>query len=196
MAAAEAAAEAASSSKGKGSGMSLEAEFDLYSDRHKVRVQRAPAARRPLASPLLPALPRAPTHPRSRPPSLPPLPPPVPPVLQGQYALRKLYHESDRVVLVLYTAPTCGPCRTLKPILSKVVDEYAGKVCARARVCVLWGVVVVVVVCVCGIVGVWEGRGARVRGEKAGRAAPPAATARRALTPPHPPLPPPPLVRP
>eukprot|EP00899_Mesostigma_viride_P023951 jgi/Mesvir1/4740/Mv05532-RA.1 len=47
---------------------------------------------------------------------------------QGQYALRKLYHETDRLLGVLYTAPTCGPCRTLKPILSKVVDEYADKV--------------------------------------------------------------------
>ncbi|XP_051151564.1 thioredoxin reductase NTRC [Andrographis paniculata] len=43
---------------------------------------------------------------------------------RGQYALRKLYHESPRLVCVLYTAPTCGPCRTLKPILSKVIDEY------------------------------------------------------------------------
>lgn len=37
-----------------------------------------------------------------------------------QYALRKLYHESPRLLGVLYTSPTCGPCRTLKPILNKV----------------------------------------------------------------------------
>lgn len=43
---------------------------------------------------------------------------------KGQYALRKLYHESPRLLCVLYTAPTCGPCRTLKPILNKVVDEF------------------------------------------------------------------------
>ncbi|XP_056158859.1 thioredoxin reductase NTRC isoform X2 [Syzygium oleosum] len=43
---------------------------------------------------------------------------------RGQYALRKLYHESPRLVCVLYTAPTCGPCRTLKPILGKVIDEF------------------------------------------------------------------------
>ncbi|OIV92315.1 hypothetical protein TanjilG_10525 [Lupinus angustifolius] len=43
---------------------------------------------------------------------------------KGQYALRKLYHESPRLICVLYTAPTCGPCRMLKPILSKVIDEY------------------------------------------------------------------------
>ncbi|KAL4428113.1 hypothetical protein ABPG75_002202 [Micractinium tetrahymenae] len=47
---------------------------------------------------------------------------------RGQFALRKLYHESTRLIVVLYTAPTCGPCRTLKPILGKVMDEYAGKV--------------------------------------------------------------------
>ncbi|KAK9671083.1 hypothetical protein RND81_12G005500 [Saponaria officinalis] len=43
---------------------------------------------------------------------------------KGQYALRKLYHESPRLICVLYTSPTCGPCRTLKPILNKVIDEY------------------------------------------------------------------------
>ncbi|KAI3850591.1 hypothetical protein MKX03_024126 [Papaver bracteatum] len=43
---------------------------------------------------------------------------------KGQYALRKLYHESPRLICVLYTSPTCGPCRTLKPILSKVIDEF------------------------------------------------------------------------
>ncbi|KAL7097873.1 hypothetical protein ACP275_10G171000 [Erythranthe tilingii] len=43
---------------------------------------------------------------------------------RGQYALRKLYHESPRLICVLYTSPTCGPCRTLKPILSKVIEEF------------------------------------------------------------------------
>ncbi|PAN15229.1 hypothetical protein PAHAL_2G473400 [Panicum hallii] len=43
---------------------------------------------------------------------------------KGQYALRKIYHESPRLICVIYTSPTCGPCRTLKPILSKVIDEY------------------------------------------------------------------------
>lgn len=47
---------------------------------------------------------------------------------KGQYALRKLYHDASRPMMVLYTAPTCGPCRTLKPILSGVADEYAGKI--------------------------------------------------------------------
>ncbi|MEB3293289.1 MAG: thioredoxin-disulfide reductase [Synechococcales bacterium] len=46
----------------------------------------------------------------------------------GGYALRKLYHESDRVLLVKYASPTCGPCHTLKPILNKVVDEFEGKI--------------------------------------------------------------------
>ncbi|XP_057819209.1 thioredoxin reductase NTRC isoform X2 [Cryptomeria japonica] len=43
---------------------------------------------------------------------------------KGQYALRKLYHESPRLICVLYTAPTCGPCRSLKPIINKVIDEF------------------------------------------------------------------------
>ena len=47
---------------------------------------------------------------------------------RGQFALRKLYHESDRVLLVMYSQPSCGPCRSLKPVLSKVVDEFPGKV--------------------------------------------------------------------
>lgn len=47
---------------------------------------------------------------------------------RGQYALRRLYHESDRLIVVLYTSPSCGPCRTLKPIFNAVVDEYKGKV--------------------------------------------------------------------
>ena len=46
----------------------------------------------------------------------------------GGYALRKLYHESDRLIVVKYASPTCGPCHTLKPILSKVVDEFEGKI--------------------------------------------------------------------
>ena len=47
---------------------------------------------------------------------------------RGQFALRKLYHDSPRPLMVMYTAPTCGPCRRLKPILAKLVDEYGGGV--------------------------------------------------------------------
>jgi thioredoxin reductase (NADPH) len=46
----------------------------------------------------------------------------------GGYALRKLFHESDRLLLVKYVSPGCGPCHTLKPILNKVVDEFDGKI--------------------------------------------------------------------
>jgi len=46
----------------------------------------------------------------------------------GGYALRKLFHESDRLLMVKYVAPGCGPCHTLKPILDKVVDEFDGKI--------------------------------------------------------------------
>ncbi|MBF2079266.1 MAG: thioredoxin-disulfide reductase [Synechococcales cyanobacterium T60_A2020_003] len=47
---------------------------------------------------------------------------------EGGYALRKLYHESDRLIVVKYASPTCGPCHTLKPILSKVIDEFGDQV--------------------------------------------------------------------
>ena len=46
----------------------------------------------------------------------------------GGYALRKLFHEGDRLMMVKYVSPTCGPCKTLKPMLDKVVDEYEGKI--------------------------------------------------------------------
>jgi len=46
----------------------------------------------------------------------------------GGYALRKLYHESDRLIMVKYSAPTCGPCHTLKPMLEKVVNEFEGQI--------------------------------------------------------------------
>ncbi|MBD2006656.1 MULTISPECIES: thioredoxin-disulfide reductase [Cyanophyceae] len=47
---------------------------------------------------------------------------------EGGYALRKLYHNSDRLLMVKYVSPNCGPCHTLKPILNKVVDEFDGKI--------------------------------------------------------------------
>lgn len=46
----------------------------------------------------------------------------------GQVALRRLYHESKRPLVVMYTSPGCGPCRSLKPIVSKLADEYSDKV--------------------------------------------------------------------
>jgi thioredoxin reductase (NADPH) len=46
----------------------------------------------------------------------------------GGYALRRLFHESDRLIMVKYSSPTCGPCHSLKPILQKVVDEFDGKI--------------------------------------------------------------------
>lgn len=46
----------------------------------------------------------------------------------GGYALRKLFHESDRLLVVKYVAPGCGLCHTLKPILNKVVDDFDGRI--------------------------------------------------------------------
>ena len=46
----------------------------------------------------------------------------------GEFALRRLYHESDRLLIVKYSSPHCGPCHTLKPIMDAVVQEYEGRV--------------------------------------------------------------------
>jgi thioredoxin reductase (NADPH) len=46
----------------------------------------------------------------------------------GGLALRKLYHSSDRLLIVKYVSPNCGPCHQLKPILNQVIDEYDGKI--------------------------------------------------------------------
>jgi thioredoxin reductase (NADPH) len=46
---------------------------------------------------------------------------------EGGIALRKLYHETDKLILVKYTTPECGPCHILKPILKKVTDEFVGQ---------------------------------------------------------------------
>jgi thioredoxin reductase (NADPH) len=43
---------------------------------------------------------------------------------RGQFALRKLYHESDAPIAVLFGSPSCGPCRALKPILAKTAAEF------------------------------------------------------------------------
>ena len=45
---------------------------------------------------------------------------------KGGYALRKLYHDSPRPVLVVYTSPSCGPCHVLKPQLKRILDELGG----------------------------------------------------------------------
>jgi thioredoxin reductase (NADPH) len=47
---------------------------------------------------------------------------------KGGYALRKLYHDSEKPLLVVYTSPSCGPCHVLKPQLKRVIDELAGAV--------------------------------------------------------------------
>ena len=46
---------------------------------------------------------------------------------KGSYALRRLYHESAKPLLVVYTSPTCGPCHVLKPQLKRVLSELEGK---------------------------------------------------------------------
>ena len=46
---------------------------------------------------------------------------------KGSYALRKLYHDSNRPLLVVYTSPSCGPCHVLKPQIKRVLDELQGE---------------------------------------------------------------------
>ncbi len=46
---------------------------------------------------------------------------------KGSYALRKLYHDSNRPLLVVYTSSACGPCYVLKPQLRRVLEELEGK---------------------------------------------------------------------
>ncbi len=47
---------------------------------------------------------------------------------KGSYALRKLYHESSKLLLVVYTSKSCGPCHILKPQLKRVLEEIGGEV--------------------------------------------------------------------
>ena len=46
---------------------------------------------------------------------------------KGGYALRKLYHDSDKPLLVVFTSPSCGPCHVLKPQLKRVLNELEGR---------------------------------------------------------------------
>lgn len=46
---------------------------------------------------------------------------------KGAYALRRLYHESNNPLLVVYTSPSCGPCHVLKPQLKRVLNDLEGK---------------------------------------------------------------------
>ena len=46
---------------------------------------------------------------------------------KGSFALRKLYHDSSKPLLVVYTSPSCGPCHVLKPQLKRVLNELGGQ---------------------------------------------------------------------
>jgi thioredoxin reductase (NADPH) len=46
---------------------------------------------------------------------------------KGSYALRKLYHDSNKPLLVIYSSPSCGPCHVLKPQLKRVLSELDGQ---------------------------------------------------------------------
>ena len=46
---------------------------------------------------------------------------------KGSFALRKLYHDSGRPLLVIYTSPGCGPCHVLKPQIERLLNELHGQ---------------------------------------------------------------------
>jgi len=46
---------------------------------------------------------------------------------KGAFALRKLYHATNKPILVIYSSPNCGPCHVLKPQLKRVLEELEGK---------------------------------------------------------------------
>ncbi len=46
---------------------------------------------------------------------------------KGSYALRKLYHETEKPLFVIYTSSSCGPCHILKPQLLRVLNESNGQ---------------------------------------------------------------------
>jgi thioredoxin reductase (NADPH) len=45
---------------------------------------------------------------------------------KGSFALRKLYHDSAKPLMVIYTSPSCGPCHVLKPQLQRLIQELDG----------------------------------------------------------------------
>lgn len=47
---------------------------------------------------------------------------------EGEYALKRLYHEAKTPLVVIYTSPTCPPCHMVKPQIRRVIDELNGAV--------------------------------------------------------------------
>lgn len=45
---------------------------------------------------------------------------------QGGYALRRLYHDSSKPLLVAYVSSGCGPCNMYKPQLKRVMYDLDG----------------------------------------------------------------------
>jgi thioredoxin-like negative regulator of GroEL len=47
---------------------------------------------------------------------------------QGQKALEQLQQESENPILVKFVAPHCSACKTLAPVLEKLVTDHNGKI--------------------------------------------------------------------
>ncbi|NOX26445.1 MAG: thioredoxin-disulfide reductase [Deltaproteobacteria bacterium] len=48
--------------------------------------------------------------------------------LEGSAALRQLFNDSGKIIMVKYGAVTCGPCRALRPILKQLRQEFVKEV--------------------------------------------------------------------
>ncbi len=46
---------------------------------------------------------------------------------QGSDALRELFASTDKLIVVKFGSPGCGPCRMLQPILDDLVEKFSGR---------------------------------------------------------------------
>lgn len=49
-------------------------------------------------------------------------------VHEGGQELRRLYHQSEKLVIVKYYKKKCSMCRVLEPLMDKVIRQYEGRI--------------------------------------------------------------------
>lgn len=47
---------------------------------------------------------------------------------QGGYALQQLQQDFETLIIVKFVAPHCPSCKTLAPVLEKLVTDHIGKI--------------------------------------------------------------------